>query len=238
MVNPVALHNKTHRNTRIITIRGAEFGENIHFVPVMGDELRHLVLDYLVCFMKDPETGQFSLFALLGFEPGENLYLRGEQWNASYVPLHIRRQPFLVARPPEGSSGKAVISLDMDSARVQELSGEALFNEDGSNTPYLDQVIQVMSALIAGTDSTKAFIETVSGLDLIAPAQLNITFADGEQKRFEGLYNISEEKLHELTGDKLEQLHKRGFLEACTLMMASMGQVQRLIDLRNAQRAT
>lgn len=235
MVNPVALHNKTHRNTRVITIRSAEFGENIHFVPVLGDELRHLVLDYPVCFMKDPETGQFGLFALMGFEPGQNLYLQGERWNATYVPLHIRRQPFMVARPPEGSSGKAVISLDMDSPRVQELSGEALFNEDGSNTPYLDQVIQIMSALIAGTDSTSAFVDTVAGLDLIEATQLDITFADGEKKRFEGLYTISAEKMRELSGDDLEQLHKRGFLEACTLITASMGQVQHLIDLRNAR---
>lgn len=233
MVNPVALHNGTHQKTKIITTRGAKFGEDTHFVPVLGDELRHLVLDYPVFFMKDPESGKFGMFALLGFEPRENLYLEGEHWKATYIPMHIRRQPFMVARPPGDNSEKSVILLDMDSARVQETSGEALFNEDGSNTEFLDQIIQIMSVLVSGAESTRAFVETVTELDLIEPAQLGVTFADGEKKRFDGLYTISEKKLRELSGDQLEELHKQGYLEACSLIVVSMGQMQRMIDLRN-----
>ena len=105
MANPVALNNKTHRDLRVITSRGAGFGENIHIVPVIADELGNLVLDYPVCLIKDPETGRFKMSALLGFDPGENLYLEGDRWNALYVPLHVQRQPFMVGYSAPGGAG-------------------------------------------------------------------------------------------------------------------------------------
>ena len=94
-----------------------------------------------------------------------------------------------------------------------------------------------VTARMAGIESTKAFIETLSSHDLIEPAQFNITFADGEQKRYEGMYTVNDEKLGQLTGDSLQQLHKRGYLQACHLLLASLGQVQRLIGLKNERRS-
>ena len=55
MSNPVILHNDTHRKLRVITTRGAEFGEKTHIVPVLGDELHNLVLDFPVYLMKDKD---------------------------------------------------------------------------------------------------------------------------------------------------------------------------------------
>lgn len=234
------LNNDTHRKLRVITSRGAKYGENVHIVPVVADELRSLVLDYPVCMTKDPETGQFGLSALLGFEPGENLYLKGDQWNASYVPVHVRRQPFMVGFPSQGGAKgrpeKAVITIDMDSKRVQKAKGEALFAEDGSNSPYLDSVHDLLAGLMASIESTKAFLEVLAGRDLIEPAQFNITFADGEQKRYEGIYTVNDEKLGELRRGDLQDLHSRGYLQASYLLLTSLGHVQKLISLKNDRR--
>lgn len=240
MANPVALNNKTHRNVRVNTARGAEFGENIHMVPVIADELGNLVLDYPICLIKDPETGQFKLSALLGLDPGENLYLDGGRWDALHVPLHVQRQPFMVGYSApgggNGNQGNPVITIDMDSRRVQQSEGEALFQEDGSNTPFLDDMNNLLAGLMDGMKSTEIFVETLANHDLIEPAQFNIEFADGEKKRYEGLYTVNDEKLAALKGDQLEDLHSRGYLRATSLMMASLGHVTRLISKKNARR--
>ena len=89
MANPVILSNDTHRHLRVITTRSADFGENKHFVQVIGDELSKLVLDFPVCLMKSKETGKFSLNALMGLEAGENFFLQGERWTASHLPLPV-----------------------------------------------------------------------------------------------------------------------------------------------------
>ena len=241
MSNVVALNNESHRNLKVSTKRGAEYGENIHLVPVVANELRNLVLEYPVCITKDPNTGQFSLCALLGFEPGENLYLQGNDWEAQYVPLHIRRQPFMVGyRNPDAAHGEekgAVITLDLDSKRVVEAEslqeGERLFDDEGNNTPFMQQVSDLMGQLMVGMESTTAFLNVLADNDLIEPAHINVQFASGEQKRYEGLYTVNDEKLQKLDADQVVTMHQHGYLQAAYWLSASMGQVRKLIQKKN-----
>lgn len=238
MPNAVPLDREKHAKTRIDTSRGAEFGENIHLVPVIANELRSLILDYPVCLIKDDNTGRFGMHALLGFEAGENLFLSGNCWDASYVPLHIRRQPFLVAvTEGKGSDPKldnVLISIDMDSNRVQEADGEALFSEDGNWTPYLRGIGDILSILVPGIKATEALIAALVEHDLIESAQLNVSFASGEEKQFDGLYTVNDEKLAEISGETLKEFQTRGYLQASYLLNASIGHVRKLIERKNA----
>lgn len=238
MANLVLLDSNKHRNLRVITSRGAEYGENVHLVPVIADELSGLVLDYPVCLLKDEETGQFGLHALLGFDPGENLYLSGDKWDATYVPLHVKRQPFMVGiaanQGEEATSENAVITIDLDSKRVQQSEGEALFTEVGSRTAYLTAIDSLLAELMNGIKTTEAYVAAIAELDLIESAQVNITFANGDQRTYDGLYTINADKLNELSGEALEELNRKGFLQASYLLLASMGQLQKLIARKNA----
>ncbi|AMX02908.1 SapC family protein [Microbulbifer thermotolerans] len=235
MAKAVALNNERHRNLRVITKRGAEYGENTNLVPVIADELRNLVLEYPVCITKNPNNGQFSLCALLGFEPDENLFLYGDEWKAEYLPLHIRRQPFMVGHKKTSAEGdtEALIIIDTDSERVQEKEGERLFNDDGSKSSYLEEVTVILSQLISGMTSTSAFLKYLAEEDLIEPVQLSVRFSNGEQKRYEGLYTVNDEKLQKLDAARLVSMHQRGYLQAAYWLSASMGQVRKLIALKN-----
>lgn len=238
MANAVILSNDTHRKLRVITTRGAEYGEKSHIVPVIGDELSNLVLDFPVYLMKNKETDKFGLNALVGFEPDENLYLQGEHWAASYLPLHMRRQPFLLAFTNEEKQTtedhEAKIAIDLDSKRISESEGQAIFNEDGSKTPYLENIIEVITVLAMGIESTEAFISMLVEHDLIEAAELNITFANGAKKSLQGIYTLNADKVAELKGEVLEEMQSRGFLQACYMMVASMGQVTKMIKMKNA----
>lgn len=239
MTKFTALDKNKHNLTRVITGRGAEFGENIHLVPVITEELHKLILEYPVCLIKDNNTGQFGLQALLGFEVGENLFLQGNEWQANYVPLHIRRQPFMVGvNTSEGeqpTSENTVITINTDSPRVQEESGELIFDKEGNITPFMQEMNNLLSNLVGGIIRTETFINTLSEYDLIEPIQLTVNFIDSEEKRFDGIYTLSEEKLKNLSPDVLETLNSKGYLQACYLLLASMGHVQKLISLKRKQ---
>lgn len=241
MANYVPLNTETHRSMRVIADRGAEYGENIHICPVVADELSNLVLDYPACLIKDPNNGQFGLCVLLGFESGENLFLEGDCWDACYVPANMRCMPFRVAfTTAEGEPHKpenTVLTIDLDSSRVQEERGEALFNSDGSPSAFLQNINGELSRLMSGVESTRAFIDLLVDKDLIEPARISVSFADGEKKNFDGLYTINHEKLAGLPEETVQLMYERGYLQACTMIVVSMGQVQRLINLRNARRA-
>lgn len=241
MSNFVILDKNKHKNTRILTGRGAEFGENIHLVPVVCEELNKLVLEYPVCLIKNNDTGQFGLQALLGFEVGENLFLHGNEWSANYIPLHIKRQPFMVGVNAEENKqptpDNTVITINTASARVQETSGELIFDESGNITPFMQEMNNCLSTLVNGIINTEAFIKTLSEHNLIESIQLTVNFMDSEERRFDGIYTLNEEKLKQLSPDVLETLNSKGYLQACYLLLASIGQTQKLISLKR-QRLT
>jgi hypothetical protein len=47
-----------------------------------------------------------------------------------------------------------------------------------------------------------------------------------------GFYTIDREKLAQLDGDALEKLNKAGFLQGAFLAAASLGNIRRLIDMK------
>ncbi|MCL1046022.1 SapC family protein [Shewanella electrodiphila] len=244
----VIVDSNTHKNTKVLVGHGQDFGENIHFVPVIADELRSLILEYPCCLLKNNQTGQFGLHALLGFESGENLFLADANWRSHYIPLHIRRQPFMVARKDHSSEPMSetntVLTIDMNNRRVVDGNTSAdsqdLFTSDGKPTEYLTSMNRMVFELAQGIVRTESFIQSLVDNELVEAIQLGISMnkrhsADKEQENinFDGLYVINEKALANLSADLLQEYHRKGYLQACHLMMASMGQIQSLIRLRN-----
>lgn len=239
MADIQVLNSNEHRDIRVVVERGAEYGDNSHIVPVVADELRNLALEYPVVLVKDPDSGRYGLCALLGFDQGENLYLDGNDWDAAYIPVHVRRQPFALTYTAE-KDGKPdpsslAISVDMDSQRISQDQGERLFEEDGSQSEFLNSMQELLAGLGPAMAGTNVFIDTLDQHSLIEPAQLDVQFAGGEKRRFDGLYTVHDGRLSELEGDALADLYKRGFLQAAWLMLASVGNMRKLL-LRRAKK--
>ena len=59
-----------------------------------------------------------------------------------------------------------------------------------------------------------------------------MTMADGQPKNLNGLYMINEAQLKALAPEALLDLHNKGYLQACYLILASMGNMQKLLNLK------
>ncbi len=226
-----------HKDLKVIDLRGEKYDEKINIVPVIAGELKSLVNEYFVCFLKDPNTGLFGLHALTGLESGENLYLQNNTWQAYYVPMQIRRHPFFMGVTGETGTkptkDNTVITIQLEDKRVTDEGGEALFNELGEASEYLKNVSSLMANLLQGIQPTSNFIDALIEHDLIAPLKLQMTLANGEKKTLQSLYGINEENLAALSGEVLERFHKNGYIHASHLIIASLGQIQRLINWKN-----
>jgi type II secretory pathway component PulK len=66
--------------------------------------------------------------------------------------------------------------------------------------------------------------------------QLEIKVSSEEQYNLTGLHTIAREKLARLDADTLFKLHRAGYLQAAFLVISSLGNIQRLIDLKNRRR--
>lgn len=239
MANHVLLNNVDHKNLKIITTRSADYGDNVMYTLTFVDEFRSVQAHYPIFFRKQPDTGQFQAVAMFGFEDGENLFLKAVGWDASYVPLTIERQPFLIGfqsvlggAPDERQT---VIHVDMDSPRISESEGEAVFLEHGGLTGYLNRINSVLRTIHDGVERDVAFIDRLLELELLESFTLDVELKDGAKYRMAGFYTINEEKLGELGGEALARLNQDGYLQPIYMAIASLSNIRDLIERRNAR---
>lgn len=233
MSNTVLLNNVDHKDLRVIAKRGAEYGDGVMFAVTFPSEFRSLQAHYPIVFHKSPDGATFAPIALLGLQDGQNLFLGPEGWHAAYVPLAIERQPFLI-----GTAGEELmIHIDLDSARVSRTEGEPVFLPHGGTTEFLERMNSVLLAIHQGLQSTPAFIAALLEHGLLESFVFDIELADGSQNRLAGFYTINEERLAELGGSALEQLHKGGHLQAIYMALASLSNLRVLVELRSRLQA-
>lgn len=227
MTRPVPLNNIDHNDLRIDTGRGAALGDDVSFAPTFPAEFRNVQAYYPIVFRKT-EQGALQPVALFGFEQGSNLFLVDGRWDATYVPLAIERQPFLIGRGDELS-----VHIDLDHPRVRRDGGEALFREHGGTTEYLDRITSVLLALHEGLERIPAFVDALLRQELLESFVLDIELDAGSQYRLAGFYAINEERLRKLDGAALGELHREGFLEPVYMAVASVSRFRELIDRVN-----
>lgn len=228
MANSVLLNNVDHKDLRVITTRGADYGDNVMFALTFPAEFRSIQAHYPIVFRKAPE-GQFQPLALFGFKERQNLFLGPSGWDATYLPLMVERQPFLI-----GIADKEfMIHVDLESPRISRSAGEALFREHGGSTEFLERMNSVLLAIHQGLESTPPFIAALLEHDLLESFVLDIELDDGSQNRLTGFYVINEERLASLAGAVLERLSKAGHLQPAYMAIASLSHFRDLIKRQN-----
>eukprot|EP01037_Dinobryon_pediforme_P041513 gene41513-51326_t len=113
----VYLDAEEHRTLRIRPTRGADLGDAVMSCLIVPSEFRRVQNDYPILFRLTPQRDRFQALAMFGFEPGENLFLDGDRWDARYRPLAMEIQPFLIGHPATPGGDKQV-HLDLDSPRI------------------------------------------------------------------------------------------------------------------------
>jgi hypothetical protein len=226
VTNVALLNSQTHRTLRVMAGPSARHGDNQRFVQVVVREFPNLVAHYPLFFAKDSETGAFYCGAMLGFDAGENLFLNESGTGQdAYRPLNLQRGPFYVV----GND----LAIDLDNPRVGAEDGQALFTDEGEPTPYLESIKFALRELRPGQEMTKIFIDTLLGLKLIEPIDINLAFDDGTRRDLQGLYTISQDTLRNQPDDVVLNLFRRGYLHLIYLMIASLQQVSVLAQRKN-----
>lgn len=231
------LNSVEHLDLKVITTRGAEFGDNVWFTPTFPLEFRSVQAHYPIFFHKDAATGQFFSVAVFGFSHQENLFLHDNNWQGYYLPLTIRRQPFLIGKQVVVEDGveqtQQIIHLDLDSPRLSTEQGEALFLPLGGSSPYLDEMAGMLKTIHQGLQDNNAFIDLLLQHKLLESFTLDIQLDDGSKHQMIGFYTINEDTLAALSADVLAQLHSQGYLQAIYMAIASQSNVRSLLRLKN-----
>jgi len=234
MANHVLLNNVEHRDLKVTSQFSDEMGDNMMCVPAYPVELRHAQAAYPLLFTKD-NAGNTQLVALLGFEQGENLFVKEGKWQASYRPLLVEKGPFLIGRNEQDGKPTLSIHIDLDSPKVSKDEGQPIFLPHGGNTDYIDNMANILSTIHQSQQEVAAYLSMLQELDLIESFVVDIELGDEGTHRLAGFSTLNEEKIKALSAAQLGMLHEKGYLELIYMQLASMSQLSRLVDLRKAK---
>lgn len=229
-----ALSRARHGTTTVGTGTDLEAAARFGHVPLGLGEVALAACDYPIVLIKDGATGAFRLVALLGFEADRNLYVLGESWAATYLPLNVLRLPFCFAAP----EGQALeVCIDEASSLVGQTTGTALFAPDGSESAFLSGRRALLARMAYDMEAATRFVAKLAAERLVTRMTITLHFADQHQQDITGAYTIDPLALDALDDAAVLRLHRSGLLAPIHAMIHSLGQINRLEQLHNAQTA-
>ena len=238
-MNRVLLNNVDHADLRVAIRAGADFGDSVNQLPIFPAEFEEVQRSFPIIFRQEGEVIQ--AYALLGLDRDENLFLEGDRWNSAYVPAFQRRGPFSIAlgqaKPGDAETNGAMIHVDLDDPRVGASDGLPVFREHGGNAPLLDHMIGVLGTIYDGLEAAPAIYAAWQEAGLFQQITIEVSLDDEHTYSIPDLLTINRQAISELSGELLEKLHRGGLLEGAILAGASLGNVQRLIELKNRKRS-
>ena len=236
MSNTVLLNNINHKNLCVITEKSAELGHNIGSSLVFPTEFMQVQREYPILFYKAPNAEKYQSIALFGFRPKENLFLTPQGWNASYIPSVLNKGPFLIGYQNQmvdyEEQRKEVVHVDMNSPLISESKGERVFLDNGSASPYFDYIQSLLQQINDGVQIEEKMFAAFTQLDLIQPMNLNVEVTPEHRYNLPDFYTINASKLAQLEGEQLSALHKAGFLQSAHMVVASLNNIQKLINMQ------
>jgi hypothetical protein len=236
MSDHALLTSEAHRELRVRTERGAEFGDEVMCCFTVPTEFRQVQNEYPILFRMNAERDGFSALAMFGFENGENLFLENGRWEAAYLPLALDVKPFLIGLPASGG-GEKQVHVDLASPRVSGGEGVRVFDEHGRPTPYLEDIAEKLGALDDGYQNSGAFFAALRRYELLEPLTLEITLDDGSTNRLVGFHVIDEDRLQSLEPEAVGDLHAQGHLMPIFMALASLSNLTELIARKNRRLA-
>jgi hypothetical protein len=223
-MNIQALHKEKHAALRVKPVDDYAYLAEVQYLPLLVTEFLHACTDMPILFLKNSETGHFQPVAMFGLKRATNAFVADGRWEAHYLPAVARQAPFRLIANDE-QKDRLYVGIDTDHLTVNESEGEALFDESGNETTFLERRKQALFEYAEHAQLTRGFVELLLKHELLS--QKTLTWGqDGAGVR--GLYVVDEQRLNALPADQYLDLRDRGFLAVVYAHLVSLGQVRRL----------
>jgi hypothetical protein len=214
------LNKERHANWAIELGQNYAFARATNSVPLTRVEFARAAREYPIVFA-GPEEEPFPL-AILGLSDRQNLFIGDDGgWSGEYVPAFVRRYPFVFTSIDEGQT----FTLCVDEAFLgcnEEGRGEQLFDKDGKNTPYLDNVLAFLREYQAEHQRTQAFARRMATLKLLEPVQANVAMDSGRKLALTDFKVVSRTRLKQIGDVALREMFISDDLELVYLHLQSL----------------
>jgi len=232
------LTNDQHRSLTVDTRARPEYGDFVNRAVALSAEFNELHREYLLLLRKTEEAPGFIAHAILGFEKDENLFVEGDRWISTFIPATLARGPFSLGyiRGEDGGDVPAGLKVMIDEQHPRlRPDGQPVFLPLGGETPYLEGIKRVLQTVDAGLRVDRVLYRELVAMELLEEVRISISVFAELRYDFSGYYSINQEKLAALGAEQLLRLHRSGLLAPIYFLVSSLGNFQRLVNLKIAR---
>lgn len=229
-----ALDNTRHRQLKLVLpLTDWSPAAKLNSIFVAAVEFIDAAREYPLVFVRagkdEKGTELVAPIAVLGVAQGENLFVNGSTWRASYIPAVVRAYPFGIGRLDDQ---RFAVCLDMawEGVRPNGEEGEALFAEDGKNTELLNGMVKHLEAVDSEVHRTRAMCVRLQELGLLRDMRFDAKLPDGREHVVDGFLTVDEAKLQALPDATVLELHRNGMLALINAHLASLALMRRLLE--------
>jgi hypothetical protein len=232
---PVLLHRDTHRRVKVARSSSYAFARKANSLYLAGAEFAEAGKEFAIVFTR--VNGQKVVpVAMLGLRARENLFVDADaRWTSSYVPAFVRRYPFVLSELQGGQLG---VCIDEAYSGLNDPKGEALFDDKGGNTPFLQNALTFLEHYQQEYQRTDLFCQHLVSAGVLSEMNARADLVDGRSFTVNGLMVVDEKKLLALPDATALQLFRSGELHWISLHLASLTNLQGLVDKVAARKAT
>jgi hypothetical protein len=236
------LTNDQHRSIAVDIRARPEYGDMVNRAVALSAEFNELHREYPLLLRKTEEAPGFVAHAILGFEKDENLFVEGDRWTSTFIPASLARGPFSLgyiragdgANSPAGEKAEMRVMIDDQHPRLRP-DGQPVFLPLGGESPYLDRIKRVLQTVDAGLRIDRLLYRELVAMELLEEVKVEISVFAELRYDFSGYYTINQERLAALNAEQLLRLHRLGLLGPVYFLISSLGNFQRLVNLKIAR---
>ena len=230
---PVLLDREKHRKRKVKPSSSFAFARKANSLYLAGVEFNEACKEYAVVFSRLGASKTVVPVVMLGLRARENLFVDEQgAWRGRYVPAFVRRYPFVLAQLPGQAMG---VCIDEAYPGLNDREGEALFDKEGRDTPFLKNALEFLGQYQREYLRTEAFCQRLEQAGLLMEMNARADLVDGRSFTVAGLMVVDEKKLMALPDAVALALFRAGELSLIAMHLASLSNMQVLVD-RIAQR--
>ena len=201
-------------------------------IPLVVFELPKAAMSMPLAFVTQGE--RFIPVAVMGIEPGNNVFVSPDwRWLGQYVPALFRSYPFQLVKTEDGQNA---VCVDEDNDLISDgPKGERFFNDDREPSQAVKDIIEFLKQIEQSRQVTEKACQVLQRHALIRAWPITVQKDTGVQL-IEGLYEIDEAALNQLSAEALKEVQESGGLAVAYCQLLSIQHLPLLGQLTDKQK--
>lgn len=226
--NATMVTAKSHGDLCVRAGDSYSFASKVNSVPLTAIEFAAAAAHYPIVFAGTEDHVMPAV--ILGASDAENVFIEADGgWRkGTYIPAFVRRYPFVFSTDAENKN--FILNIDETfSGCNRDGRGERLFDSEGKQTVYLQNILKFLQEYQGQFRRTEAYCARLMELKLLKPMQAQFNLPDGQKRSLSGFMTVDRDALKAIGDEELRRMFDTDELECTYLHLFSMRHFQSML---------